>query len=84
MNFKQKIKIGRKYISNNSKTFVIAEIGVNHNGSITLAKKLINYAKQAGADAVKFQLFKAENLILQNVKKADYQIKNHKKKTNTV
>lgn len=80
MNFKQKIKIGRKYISNNSKTFVIAEIGVNHNGSITLAKKLINYAKQAGADAVKFQLFKAENLILQNVKKADYQIKNHKKK----
>ena len=60
MNFTQKIKIG-KYISESSKTFIIAEIGVNHNGSISLAKKLINYAKTAGADAVKFQLFKAEN-----------------------
>ncbi len=37
MNFTQKIKIGSKYISENSKTFVIAEIGVNHNGSISLA-----------------------------------------------
>lgn len=79
MIFTQKIKIGSKYISEKSKTFVIAEIGVNHNGSISLAKKLINLAKSAGADAVKFQLFKAENLILKNVDKADYQIKNHKK-----
>lgn len=79
MNFTQKIKIGSKYISESSKTFIIAEIGVNHNGSISLAKKLINYAKTAGADAVKFQLFKAENLILKNVDKADYQKKNHKK-----
>ena len=58
MNFTQKIKIGIKYISESSKTFIIAEIGVNHNGSISLAKKLINYAKTAGADTVKFNCLK--------------------------
>ncbi len=44
------------------KCYIIAEIGVNHNGSMTLAKKLIDEAKFAGADAVKFQTFKAEKL----------------------
>ena len=39
----------------NNKTFIIAEIGINHNGSLPLAFKLINSAKRAGADAVKFQ-----------------------------
>lgn len=56
-----------------AKTFVIAEAGVNHNGDIKLAKKLIDAAKSAGADAVKFQTFKAENLVSKVARKADYQ-----------
>lgn len=54
-------------------TFVIAEAGVNHNGSMKLAKKLIDEASKAGADAVKFQSFKAKQLVTKNAKKADYQ-----------
>ena len=53
--------------------FIIAEAGVNHNGSIDLAKKLIDVASEAGVDAVKFQTFKAENLVSKNAQKADYQ-----------
>jgi N,N'-diacetyllegionaminate synthase len=53
--------------------FIIAEAGVNHNGSIELAKKLIDVASQAGADAVKFQTFKTENLVSKNASKAEYQ-----------
>lgn len=49
------VKIGNKQIDNNSKTFFIAEIGINHNGSIKNAEKLIIECKKAGADAVKFQ-----------------------------
>lgn len=56
-----------------SGVFIIAEAGVNHNGSIDLAKKLIDVAVDAGADAVKFQTFKAENLVSKNAKKAEYQ-----------
>nr|WP_319219488.1 N-acetylneuraminate synthase [uncultured Trichococcus sp.] len=52
---------------------VIAEAGVNHNGSIELAKKLIKEAAIAGADVVKFQTFKAETLVSKSAKKADYQ-----------
>ena len=55
------------------KVFIIAEAGVNHNGSIELAKKLIDVASKSGADAVKFQTFKAEKLVSKNAKKADYQ-----------
>jgi len=53
--------------------FIIAEAGVNHNGSIELAKKLIDVASDAGVDAVKFQTFKAENLVSKNAVKAEYQ-----------
>ena len=49
------LSIGDKIIGDNQPTFIIAEIGLNHNGSIKLAKKLIQEAKEAGADAVKFQ-----------------------------
>ena len=55
------------------KVFVIAEAGVNHNGSIELAKKLVDVAVESGADAVKFQTFKAENLVSKKAQKADYQ-----------
>lgn len=56
-----------------NKVFIIAEAGVNHNGSIELAKKLIEVASDSGADAVKFQTFKAEKLVSRNAQKADYQ-----------
>lgn len=56
-----------------SKTFIIAEAGVNHNGDLYIAKKLIDAASFAGVDAVKFQTFKAENLVTSSADKADYQ-----------
>ncbi len=59
-----------------SKVFIIAEAGVNHNGSIDLAKKLIDAAVDAGADAVKFQTFKADRLATKLAHKADYQKSN--------
>ena len=59
-----------------TKTFIIAEAGVNHNGSIELAKKLVDVAVEAGADAVKFQTFKATNIVSKNAQKAEYQKKN--------
>jgi len=59
--------------SNNSRVFIIAEVGVNHNGSMKKALKLINAAVKAGADAVKFQTFKTENIITTLAPKAEYQ-----------
>ena len=57
------------------RVFIIAEAGVNHNGDIRLAKALIDIASLAGADAVKFQTFKAENLVIKSAQKAEYQKK---------
>ena len=57
-------------------TYIIAEAGVNHNGSFEIAKKLIKAAKNAGADAIKFQYFNTENLVKKNAAKAPYQKKN--------
>lgn len=73
MRFNRKIKIGPFQISQSSKTFIIAEAGVNHGQDMKVARKLIDLACQAGADAVKFQAFKTDRLILKNVKKAVYQ-----------
>ena len=56
-----------------SKIFIIAEAGVNHNGDWETARKLVDAAVEAGADAVKFQTFKAEKLVCKNAEKADYQ-----------
>lgn len=50
-----KVKVGDNFIGDGERTYIIAEIGINHNGSVELAKKLIKSAKQAGCDAVKFQ-----------------------------
>ncbi|MCG3711714.1 N-acetylneuraminate synthase [Aliarcobacter butzleri] len=58
------------------KVFIIAEAGVNHNGSLKIAKKLIDEASNSGADAIKFQTFIADLGIIKNTKKAEYQIKN--------
>lgn len=57
-----------------NRVFIIAEAGVNHNGDIETAKRLVDVAAVAGADAVKFQTFKAENLVCKNARKADYQM----------
>lgn len=55
--------------------YIIAEVGVNHNGNYELACKLVDEAKKAGADCIKFQTFKSENLVSHNAKKAEYQKK---------
>jgi N,N'-diacetyllegionaminate synthase len=67
------IKIGDRLVGENKPCFIIAEAGVNHNGDFTLAKKLIDAARKAGADAVKFQTFVTENLVTRGAAKADYQ-----------
>lgn len=61
------------------KTIIIAEAGVNHNGSLELAHKLINEAKKSGADYVKFQSFKADRLVSKTAEKAEYQKKTTKR-----
>ncbi|HFP0673268.1 TPA: N-acetylneuraminate synthase family protein, partial [Escherichia coli] len=58
-----------------SRIYIVAEIGCNHNGDFELAKKMVKEAKSAGVDAVKFQTFKAEQLISKYAPKAEYQIK---------
>lgn len=60
----------------NRKIYIIAEAGVNHNGSLDMAKKLVDVATESGADAVKFQTFKADKLVSKTAKRADYQIAN--------
>ena len=64
----------------NKKLTIIAEVGVNHNGDINIAKKLIDVASKARAHFVKFQTFKAENLVTKKAKKARYQFQKTKKK----
>ncbi len=54
--------------------FIIAEAGVNHNGDLALAHRLIDVARAAGADAVKFQTFKADQLVALDAPKAEYQL----------
>lgn len=73
---KKTIKIGKKLIGENKPCFIIAEVGVNHNGDISIAKKLVDAAINAGADAIKFQTFKAEGVVTKNIDIAPYAKKN--------
>lgn len=69
----RKIKIEDKLVGDGEPVFIVAEAGVNHNGDVDLGKKLIDVAKYAEADAVKFQAFKAENVVIKYAEKARYQ-----------
>ncbi len=68
-------EIGSRKINKNNYPYLIAEIGVNHNGSVYIAKKLIDYAKRAGFDAVKFQTYNLDGLLKKNTPLAKYQKK---------
>ena len=70
------IKIDTRVVGEGQPVFVIAEAGVNHNGDMTLAKKLIDVAADAGADAVKFQTFTSEELVSEIAPQATYQVEN--------
>ena len=72
----REIKIGNKIIGEGKPTFIIAEAGVNHNGRLDLALQLVDVAADAGADAIKFQTFKAEQVVTRSVEMAEYQKKN--------
>ena len=73
------MKILNKIINENKNTYLIAEIGINHNGSISKAVRMIDYAKNAGFDAVKFQTIVPELLKQKNTPLANYQKKNKSK-----
>lgn len=70
------IKVGDKMIGGDNQIFLIAEAGVNHNGSLSIARSLIDVAVDSGVDAIKFQTYKTERLILQSTEKAIYQQSN--------
>jgi N,N'-diacetyllegionaminate synthase len=77
----REIEIGKHKIGPGHRCFIIAEAGVNHNGDLDLALKLVDIAAAAGADAVKFQLFLAEEQVSKNAKTVGYQLKHTASKT---
>ncbi len=74
------MKVGNKFIGNGEPCFVIAEAGVNHNGELSLAKKLVGAASSSGADAVKFQTFRSDDIVTKKTAQANYQVENTGKK----
>ncbi len=74
------IIIENKIIGKGYPCYIILDAGVNHNGSMKLAKKLVDAAKKAGVDAVKFQTFKSEKIVTPDAEQAEYQTKNIGKK----
>lgn len=67
------IQLGPRRVSAADPSYIIAEVGVNHNGDLDLAHKMIDAAKAAGADAVKFQTYRTDDLVLSSAPKAGYQ-----------
>ena len=70
------IKISNKYVGENFKPFIIAEAGINHNGSVKKALKMVEIAKECKADAIKFQTYSTDEFISNKNKKYKYKIKN--------
>src|ERR1043165_3365731 len=68
------IQLSERAIGAGHPCFIIAEAGVNHNGDLEMAKQLIDVAVEAGADAVKFQTFRAEAIVARKAPKAQYQL----------
>ena len=68
-----KVRIGGRLVGEGEPSLIIAEAGVNHDGDLNLAKKLIDVAREAGADAIKFQTFEAEKVVIETAEKAEYQ-----------
>jgi N,N'-diacetyllegionaminate synthase len=77
---KHSFKIGTYPIQEHGRVFVIAEAGVNHNQRLDLALQMVDEAAQAGADAIKFQTFKPEEVVVEDAPRAKYQIQNTKSK----
>lgn len=75
---KKVIKIGKKLVGEGQGVFVVAEAGVNHNGQLDLALKLVDVAADCGADAIKFQAFRAEQVVAAGAEMAQYQKDNLK------
>lgn len=71
--FSKEINIGNKLLTEYSPTYIIAEIGVNHNGDMDLAEELISSAKKNGADAAKFQTYNTDSLVTRQTPKVEYQ-----------
>ncbi len=72
VDFNSKFQIGKKFVGEGRKTFIVAEAGLNHNGSLTIAKKLIDDAKKARCDAIKFQSFLPDSRVSKKVKSEKY------------
>ena len=77
MTLSAKLTLGKKRIGEKYPVFIIAEVGINHNGKVEVAKKLIDVAKEAKADAVKFQTFFTSETVTKNAKAATYQKKHN-------
>ena len=71
---KQEIRIGDRIIGDSSPVFIISEAGVNHNGDLDMARRLVEEAGSCGADCIKFQTFKAERVVTVSAPKAKYQL----------
>ena len=72
VDFKKSFKLGKKVIGNGKKTFIVAEAGLNHNGSLKIAKKLIDEARKSKCDAIKFQSFLPDSRVSKKVKSEKY------------
>ena len=72
INLNTKVKLGKYLVGDDCPVYIIAEAGLNHNGDINIAKKLIDEAKKTGCNAIKFQTYEAKSRVSKKVKAANY------------